>query len=375
MPLEAEQIKRLVQMPEGTALDFKVKQYEFQKASDEKKANLLKDILAMANSWRGTTAYILIGVDEVKGGNNKLIGVQDHLDDADLQQFVNRKTQRDVVFSYYEVQVESKTVGVIDIPLQERPRYLTKGYGGLAPNVVFTREGSSNGDATPDEVARMGAEAVAGGVPRLSLAWADISNRESLPTSHTMQSVILAPRLRDDIYPTRDRSPWNVDLMSNPNYGHELISYSAQRALLSPIGMLLKNTSSVTGRRIRFVGSILKCPTLVIRDAMDDAPSKTWSPSAFHLGLGNSDDIDVTVTEFADRWEIEIDFGDVRPGDSAWTDNELYIGGTQDCLVRLEGELRGDNLPEPVKCELELQIKVERRAMEPADVLPYLDSE
>ena len=42
MPLEAEQIKRLVQMPEGTALDFKVKQYEFQKASDEKKANLLK---------------------------------------------------------------------------------------------------------------------------------------------------------------------------------------------------------------------------------------------------------------------------------------------------------------------------------------------
>ena len=374
MPLDAEQIKSLIQQPEGTALDFKSKLYEFQNATDKKKSELLKDILAMANSWRGTTAYILIGVEEVKGGNNKLLGIQDHLDDANLQQFVNSKTQRAVVFSYYEIQVESATVGVIDIPLQERPRYLTKGYGRLAANVAYIRDGSSSRDATLDEIARMGAEAVSGGVPELSLGWADIPNRETLPTSHTMQSVILHPQLHGDIYPTRDRSPLNVDFMSNPNYGHELISYSAQRALLSPIGMLLKNASSVTGRRIRFVGSILKCPTLVIRDEMDDPPSKTWNLSAFRSGLGSSDDIDVTVTEFADRWEIEIDFGDVRPGDSAWTDNELYIGGTQDCLVRLEGELRGDNLPEPLKCELELQIMVERRAMEPADVLPYLDT-
>ena len=31
------------------------------------KSDLLKDVLAFVNSWRRTTAYVLIGVREVKG--------------------------------------------------------------------------------------------------------------------------------------------------------------------------------------------------------------------------------------------------------------------------------------------------------------------
>jgi hypothetical protein len=47
---------------EGAELDFKREQYSFEGADDRVKSELLKDILAFANAWRRTDAYILIGV-------------------------------------------------------------------------------------------------------------------------------------------------------------------------------------------------------------------------------------------------------------------------------------------------------------------------
>ena len=211
---------------------------------------------------------------KVKGGNNKLIGVQDHLDDADLHQFVNSKTQRAVEFSYQEIPMDGTTVGVIEIPLQQRPLYLKANYSNLRANVVFIRDGSSTRDATPDEVARMGAEVVSGRTPRLALDWADISERQVLQSSPSTRSVILEPRLPVEIIPHSGYSPWGIDLASSPNYTQETISYVAQRALLTSIGMRIHNTGTGTGRRIRFVGNVLKSPTVVILDMIDDPPSR-----------------------------------------------------------------------------------------------------
>ena len=100
MPQDLKLLERLLHEAEGTSLDFKSAQYPFEHATDEEKSELLKDILALTNSWRRTTAYILIGVEEVKGGRSNVVGVDRHLDDASLHQFVNGKTQRPVEFSY-----------------------------------------------------------------------------------------------------------------------------------------------------------------------------------------------------------------------------------------------------------------------------------
>ena len=67
-------IESLLYQSEGTALDFKKEQYSFQKATDEQKSELLKDILAFANSWRQNEAYIVIGVEEVVGGRHIPVG-------------------------------------------------------------------------------------------------------------------------------------------------------------------------------------------------------------------------------------------------------------------------------------------------------------
>ena len=44
---------------EGVDLDFKRDQYKFTQASDDEKGELLKDIIAFANSWRRSDAFIL----------------------------------------------------------------------------------------------------------------------------------------------------------------------------------------------------------------------------------------------------------------------------------------------------------------------------
>jgi len=58
---------------ESDSLDFKRDQYKFIKASDDGKSELLKDILAMINSWRTVDAYLVIGIEDRQEKPNILL--------------------------------------------------------------------------------------------------------------------------------------------------------------------------------------------------------------------------------------------------------------------------------------------------------------
>src|SRR5258707_13436553 len=122
--------ERLLYEEESNTLDFKKAQYRFAKASDEEKSELLKDILGFANAWRRSEAYILIGVEEVRGGRGNVVGIPsaNHLDDHALQQFVNNLTNQPVRFHYEAFGFEAKQVGIIRIDGQTRPVYLKRDY-------------------------------------------------------------------------------------------------------------------------------------------------------------------------------------------------------------------------------------------------------
>ena len=104
--MDADILERLLYEEESEALDFKAQQYPFDGARDDQKSELLKDILAFANAWRRTDAYILIGVQEVRAGRSIVRGVATHLLNQNLQQFVASKTNRPVLFSYSPVVFE-----------------------------------------------------------------------------------------------------------------------------------------------------------------------------------------------------------------------------------------------------------------------------
>jgi predicted HTH transcriptional regulator len=140
-----ELFERLLYDDESNTLDFKRDQYRFVKASDNEKSELLKDILGFANAWRRSEAYIVIGVDDVRGGRANVVGIplSEHLDDHSLQQFVKNLTNQPVRFHYEAFGFEEKQIGIVRIELQTRPLYLKRDYGTLSKNSVYVRRGSS----------------------------------------------------------------------------------------------------------------------------------------------------------------------------------------------------------------------------------------
>ena len=156
MSLDPDYLAQLLRNNEGTTLDFKREQYPFEKGDNETKSELLKDILAFANTDRQITAHILIGVEEDERGWGSVVGVSKHLDDAKLQQFVSKKTNRPVDFSYSVFQYQELEIGIIEIPVQKRPIFLRREFGKIKGNEVYVRRNSSTDIASPDEIFEMG---------------------------------------------------------------------------------------------------------------------------------------------------------------------------------------------------------------------------
>ena len=190
--LTPEQFEHLLNENEGSSLDFKRSQYKFLNANEEEKSELLKDILAFANAFRRADAYILIGVQEKENGKAEIVGITENIDDAQLQQFINTKTQRPTEFSYFSFQRGEQIVAAIRIPVQHRPIYLVKDYGKLKKNIVYIRRGSATAEASPDEIAQMGNSFGSShmAIPQIRITFED--NSEIL-------KIKLAPYIKDDL--------------------------------------------------------------------------------------------------------------------------------------------------------------------------------
>lgn len=363
-------LEQLLYRGESETLDFKRDQYAFAGATDHDKSHMLKDILAFANSWRKETAHILIGVEEVQAAKSKVVGVTNHLDDASLQQFVNSKTQRPIMFSYQSVVLEGKDVGVIRVPVQTRPVYVLKTYGIVEKETVYLRRGSSNAVATPDEVAGMGV--LHEPTPdQLSLTWADLENRKTLASPLEARTVLYSPVLRDDAFEIADLTdPFSSFLdRPNPNYSRELVEFMFWRDLLIEVGLCLENQGDVVARRVGLVASVERKDTW-IQDSRPEPPSRNYLDSLTKVGqsaLLAAREADPGVQVFDDRWEVTVEFGDVRPHDKVFTTSPLLLGSMRDQRVTLAGALRGDNLATPVPCRLEAAFRVESRPMRKSD--------
>src|SRR5688572_13949636 len=107
----------LLWMSESDSLDFKQEQYQFDGGSEEQKSELLKDILAFANSWCTMDAYILIGIREKRGERAEVHGINAHIISNNLQQFVDGKTNKPIMFTYSPFEYDGKQIGVIKIPV------------------------------------------------------------------------------------------------------------------------------------------------------------------------------------------------------------------------------------------------------------------
>jgi hypothetical protein len=324
---------------------------------------LLKDILAMANSWRKVPAYILIGVDAEADQSPNVVGINSHIDDAALQQFVNDKTNRTIRFSYQRATLSGKTVGVIEIPVQKRPFYLRTDFASLRRNIVYFRRGSSNTEATPDEILKMEESAALGGGD-LKVEFADAEKRRRLGTSLSIECGAIAVENEDNLpdYDPRPSSGFYIPAIDRPNtdYYRELVAYVKAQMLLKKIALTVTNDGSLSAQSIRV--------EFVIPDAtrewefcdtyeyVDRPPDKT-SLGIFSHGIkpilaNREPGCDIEYSE--GNWHLNFDLKDLQPQRTLSPGVEFYAGCRRSSTLTLTGRVFAAGLPHSGTCELTL---------------------
>jgi len=256
MQITNELIESLLYEEEGTTLDFKREQYPFEGAGKEQKSELLKDILAFTNAFRRSDAFILIGVEEVKGGKSEIVGVATQLDGAKLQQFVNSTTQRPVTFAYREVEHDGLPIGIIHIQVQRRPVYTKADCGIVKKETVYLRRGSSTDIAKPDEVAQMGADQAAphGAEPSFTLALIERKTGKSLSEKIELRSLWLEfPKEKDIPDYEEERDMFMSHIGTNRDYYRDLAKFNQTINFFQPVTLAIQNTSGVTAHDVRLV--------------------------------------------------------------------------------------------------------------------------
>ncbi|WP_281936364.1 RNA-binding domain-containing protein, partial [Paenibacillus tyrfis] len=127
---------------ESERLDFKREPYK-----QEKQEDLLKDIMAMANSNHPGTKYIIIGIKERPGREPEIIGInaEEFKDSSEYQQLVHSNIAPEIDFEYVKFKYQGKLLAAFKINSNYAGVYMMKkDYKGLKQNLVYARKGSYN---------------------------------------------------------------------------------------------------------------------------------------------------------------------------------------------------------------------------------------
>lgn len=141
--LNIDEIISLVKSaPEQTAFDWK---RDFVPPKDnEKRGEIIKDIVAIANASPLSYGFIVYGVDPRKP--DPIIGITSQYDDSKLQQLLKNKVEPLPEFLYYEVSTGIKTVAVIQVsPSKKRPFIISVDIGKIKAGQIPIRRGTSTG--------------------------------------------------------------------------------------------------------------------------------------------------------------------------------------------------------------------------------------
>jgi hypothetical protein len=378
---------------EGTRLDFKAQQYRFVTATDAEKSELLKDILAFANAWRTGPAFILIGVGAGKAGERALLGIAptDHIDDAAIQQFVNEKLNRHLVFSYQPFTFDGKTYGVIEIPVQVRPFFADRQYGRVQGNSVYYRRGSSTAVASPDEVAQMGRDDRQFGEraqPNLTVDFADLSKRGLLGTTIGLEVQRHAAHDRRNLPDHVEDSSGDLPSYLTPlrsrarrEFWRELADYVRKRRRFGSFELAIRNQGEQAAEDVRVVLTVGATGVELCDES--DLPDYPRSDDDFIGGfrfpgiapLLNERRGLPSIGRQASHWEVVIEPGRIRPQETFWVPEPIFVSSAASGNAELKVSVYAANLSDPIITSLMLQLTVENLEALGIDDLEKIDNE
>ena len=356
-------LEALLRENESSTLDFKREQYRF--ITNDDKGEFIKDILAFTNAWRHTDAYILIGVEENPGGRARILGVTQHLKDADLQQLVNSKTDQPITFSYRSERLDGKDIGILNIPVQNRPRFIIKPFAKLLANTVYIRRGSSTVIARPDEVAQMGTASTPQPSPTLRVQFANVPGRilngDSLELEGTCIGVSDGEEI-PDFQPER-----RILTQANTDYFRELVLYEWTHLLCKPVQFAITNSASVLATDIRVELSVGSREAVIFDEySWPTKPEEDLILGGLRIPLliRGKDADDIQVEELTDGNSIiKITSSKVQPKQTVWIDCSLFLGAKLSGIIPLNGMTWADNISSPQEFALEVNFATQNRRL------------
>lgn len=346
---------------EGPDIDFKSALYRFNGGSETDKGEMLKDILAIANSWRDGPGYILLGFKDNRPHPAEAVGIQGSIDDSRIQQFVNSKVKPKLTFSYEEHVYEGVTVGVITIPKQKRPFYITSAYGKLKSNVVYVRRGSSTDEAEPPEATAMAINDDGRKDLKLDLTVLTPQN-EALPSTFTHTYLRFTEIFPDYAKPRAPSGPFGMYHHSalerdNRDFWREYAEYIRVDEALIEMQFVLVNQSSTQLSNSKLEVSV---------DALDgqsfemlpgcDLPKKPEAEWSLASRLTTVQDVierksrALQIDERGLTLACHIRLGNLLPGEQGRSETLALIPHAPGTL-RLRLRVMGSEVPEPQEQE------------------------
>ncbi|EJM68817.1 putative transcriptional regulator with HTH domain [Pseudomonas sp. GM50] len=350
---------------EGTDIDFKSAQYRFIGGSEIDKAEMLKDILAIANSWRDGPGYILLGFKDQRPHPAEVVGISGGIDDAAVQQFVHGKVKPKLTFRYEEHLYEGKTVGVITIPKQKRAFYLSHAYGKLKSNVVYVRRGSSTDEAEPPEITAMTLADSGRGEMNVDLSLLTLHNKV-LPNNYTHQFLQFTEEFPD--YKRRALGPAEFETRSfmtrdNEDFWREYAEYVQVNDALIQIQFILLNRSEVqlSNAKLEVIVEPLDGQSVDLLAGCDlpEKPETTWDISKGLRTLPEvmaNQNARLIIDESAIVPVCHIRFGSLLPGEEARSCDALAIVPLASGKLRLRCRILASELATPIEMDRMIQV-------------------
>lgn len=145
--MQKEQFEKLLEHSEGRIIDYKKIMYDF--SNDPDKGHLydfIKDIISFSNTIRSETSYIVIGI-KYQSGEYDFFGLQNDIDEAELQAKAKAKIHPKPYFNYHIVNYNEKKYGVFEFPVHKHETLLSSKFdykNKVGAGIPYHRIGSMN---------------------------------------------------------------------------------------------------------------------------------------------------------------------------------------------------------------------------------------
>lgn len=370
-------LNRLRYKSEGTDIDFKSSQYRFTKGTENEKSELLKDILAIANSWRDGMGYILLGFKDQRPNPAEVVGIHESIDDSRIQQFVNGKVTPKLTFSYEEYLYEDKTIGIISIPQQKRPFYLKNAYGKLKSNIVYVRRGSSTDEADPFEIIEMGKEDNERAEMKIDLSLQS-PEYDTLPLIFTHNYLNFTEEF-PDFKSTPKLGPFQLFNSDNRNYWRDYAEYMRINEALIMLRIVLLNNSGVQLSNAKVELTIKTTDSkarVIAKSDLPEKPNSEWIIPNRVLNTGGplyNRDITLGIIEGSQNQGCYTRLGSLLPREQASSD-VIAILPEGPGLIRILLRVLGGELATPIEQEYEIETTGECHSLDFVGFCDYMSS-